>query len=63
LAIDLDQRKETQQKILYQDILSVLIAIRKIETNERIERFIVSALTGEVLDKKAKTGIEKLLAA
>lgn len=61
LAIDLNQRKDTQQKILLLDILSVLIAIRKIETNERIERYIVSALTGEILDKKAKAGIEKLL--
>jgi hypothetical protein len=61
LSIDLKQRKETQQKILLLDILSVLAVIRKIAANEKLERFIVDAMTGETLDKKAKAEIEKLL--
>jgi hypothetical protein len=63
LAIDLLSRKETQQKILLMDILSVFAVIRRHQKDERVERFIVSALTGEVLDKKAKSEIEKLLKA
>jgi hypothetical protein len=63
LSIDLAERKETQQKILLLDILSVLAVLRKVETSESLERYIFNALTGEILDKKAKTGVEKLLAA
>jgi hypothetical protein len=63
LAIDLSTRKETQQKILLMDILSVFTVIRRYLKDERIEKFIISALTGEVLDKKAKTEIDELLKA
>ncbi len=61
LAIDISARKETQQKIVLMDILSVFAVIRRYLKDERIEKFIVTALTGEVLDKKAKAEIEKLL--
>lgn len=63
LAIDLTSRKETQQKILLMDILSVFAVIRHYRMDERIESYIVTALTGEILDKNAKAEIERLLKA
>lgn len=53
-AVDLHQRKETQRKILLLDILSVLCAIQKFGADPRIEGYIQTVLTGEILDKKAK---------
>lgn len=61
LAIDISLRKETQQKLLLMDILSVLIIARKHITDDRIEKYILNALTGELLDKKAKTDFQKKL--
>lgn len=63
LSIDITQRKETQQKILLLDILSVLVAIRRVETSEKVERYIINALTGEILDRKAKSEFQKILGA
>jgi len=61
ISIDLAQRKETQRKILLLDILSVLILIRKISKDERIDRYILDAMTGGILDSKSKRTIESLL--
>lgn len=61
LSVDLPARKETQQKILLMDILSVFAASRKIEKDERVETYIMNAMTGGKLDKKAKAEISKLL--
>jgi hypothetical protein len=59
LAVDLAARKDTQQKILLMDILSVFAVTRKQVKDEKVEAYIVNALTGERLDKKAKSEIEK----
>jgi hypothetical protein len=61
ISIDLTQRKETQRKILLLDILSVLILIRKARQDERIDRYILAAMTGGILDSKSKRSIEALL--
>ncbi len=61
MSIDLSQRKETQQKILLMDILSVFAETRRHQKDERVEKYIINAMTGAVLDKKAKSEIEKLL--
>ncbi len=61
LAVDISLRKETQQKLLLMDILSVFVIARKHFTDERIEKYILNALTGELLDKKAKTEFQKKL--
>jgi len=61
LNIDLSARKETQQKILLMDILSVFAVARRYQKDDRVEKYIVSAMTGGVLDKKARAEIEKLL--
>jgi hypothetical protein len=63
LAIDIAARKETQQKILLMDILSVFAVTRRYVKDENVETYIMNALTGARLDKKAKTEIEKLMKA
>lgn len=61
LSIDLTSRKETQQKIQLMDILSVFAVTRRYHEDEHVEKYIVNAMTGAVLDKKAKSEIDKLL--
>jgi hypothetical protein len=61
LTVDLSSRKDTQRKILLMDILSVFAAARRFQKDEKVESYIVTALTGEILDKKAKAEIQKLL--
>jgi len=61
LSVDISMRKETQQKILLMDILSVFAVVRRFYKDERVENYIITAMTGEILDKKAKAEIEKLL--
>ncbi|BCY17870.1 hypothetical protein hrd7_17190 [Leptolinea sp. HRD-7] len=61
MSVDLSSRKETQQKILLLDILSVLAVTRRYVEDGKVETYIMNALTGALLDKKAKAGIEKLM--
>jgi hypothetical protein len=61
LAVDITARKDTQQKILLLDILSVFAVTRRFVQDENVEAYIMNALTGARLDKKAKTDVEKLL--
>jgi hypothetical protein len=61
ISIHIIDRKETQRKILLQDILRVLIMINQIEKNDRIDSYITRAMTGDILDKTAKKEIGKLL--
>jgi len=60
LSIDVMQRKETQRKLVLLDILSVLTAIQKVQPDERISRYIHNALTGGILDDKAKRQVEMM---
>ncbi|HPH97705.1 MAG TPA: hypothetical protein PKW33_15930 [Anaerolineaceae bacterium] len=60
-AIDLMQRKETQRKLLLLDILSTLILIQKHQPDPQIERYLHNALTGGILDLKAKKQIMDML--
>lgn len=61
ISLDLAAAKETMRKLLLQDILNVLLVIRKGRTSDEIESFILKALSGELLDRKAKKQIEALL--
>jgi len=63
LAVDLSCRKDTQRKILLMDILSVFASARRFQKDEKVDAYFVTALTGEILDKKAKAEIQKLLKA
>lgn len=61
MSIEIMERKETQRKILLLDILNILIDIRKQAPSSEIEVYIRSAMAGEILDKKAKSEVRKLL--
>jgi hypothetical protein len=60
ISIDLMQRKETQRKLLLLDIISVLSAIKNMQPDERIDRYIYEAMTGGILDNKSKKLIASL---
>jgi len=61
ISFDFFAVKETMRKSLLIDILNVLLIIRQELKTDKIESFILNALSGEVLDKKAKKQIEALL--
>lgn len=61
MAIDLSEVKETMRKLILLDILNVLAAIRKYGANDKIEGYILNALSGDILDKKAKKQVELTL--
>jgi len=61
MSVDIGARKVTQRKILLLDILHVLILVNSISKDEEIESYILQALTGDILDKKAKAEIHSLL--
>lgn len=61
ISIEILKRKETQRKILLLDIINVLAVIRKREPDDKIDAYISNAMMGEILDKKAKSEIVKLL--
>jgi hypothetical protein len=53
--------KETMRKPILLDILNVLLIIRQELKTDEIESFILNALSGEILDKKAKKQIENII--
>ncbi len=61
MSIDILQRKETQQKLVLLDILSVLLLINEANPNQAILAYIHQALSGGLLDKKSKAMIEAQL--
>lgn len=61
ISIDLMQRKETMRKLILFDILAVLILIQQTQPDERIARYIQTALTGAILDPKTKRQVEAML--
>ncbi len=61
ISFNLMAIKETMRKSILLDILNVLLVIRKELKTDEIERFILNALSGEILDKKSKKQIEVLL--
>ena len=58
VAFDIAGQKETMRKSVLLDILNTLIAIRAGGRSDIIEAFIQDALSGDMLDKKAKRQIE-----
>jgi len=59
-AIPLASFKETMQKSILLDILSMLIFINRYQASNEIESYLEKALSGSLLDKKAKKQIELL---
>ena len=60
ISVNLMAVKETMRKSILLDILNVLFKIRKELKSEKIESFILNALSGEILDKKTKKQMESL---
>lgn len=58
ISFDLSQVKDTMRKSILLDILNVLLSVRKSDRTNEAEAYILSALSGEILDKKTKKQIE-----
>lgn len=61
MAMDLMKVKETMRKLIFADIIEILLFIRDEEKNEDIESYLLKLLTGEVLDKKMRIHLEKAI--
>lgn len=61
MSINIGEIKETMQKLVLTDILTVLAKIRMYWTDSKIEEYIFKAISGGVLDKKAVKQVEALL--
>jgi hypothetical protein len=58
MAMNIAGVKETMKKLILLDILNILVLIKKYQTTDEIDGYILKALTGGVLDKKAIMQIE-----
>lgn len=58
ISFDLSLVKDTMRKSILLDILNVLLSVRKSDRTNEAEAYILSALSGEILDKKTKKQIE-----
>jgi hypothetical protein len=54
LAVDLMMYKDTMRKLILIDFLDVLLLVREIQPTPELEEFFFSALSGSILDEKAK---------
>jgi len=59
MAVNISEIRETMQKSVLLDILIILLEIRKYNTDNEIEKYIVNALSGGLLDKKSKNLIQQ----
>ena len=62
ISLDIAKIRETMQKSVLTDILGVLGAIRKQQPSEKIDTYVFQALSGDILDRKSKKDVEKMLA-
>ncbi len=60
LSFDLPGVKETMRKSILLDIINILLILKKDYCNDEMDSYILSALTGEILDKNSKKQIEAL---
>lgn len=61
MSVDFSQIRSSMQKLILIDIITILAAIRKYGTTDDIEHYIAMALTGNILDKKAKKQVEMMM--
>lgn len=61
MAMDLSQIKETMRKLILTDALHVLAGIRKNHPSGEIDRFMLDALSGNLLDVKTKKMLRTML--
>lgn len=57
MALKLEEMKETMRKLILTDIINTLLILRKYCKADEMEGFILSALSGEILNRKAKKHI------
>jgi len=62
ISIEITKNRPSMQKSILTDILSVLGAIRKQQPSGKIDANIFQALSADILDRKAKKEIEKMMA-
>ena len=61
MSLNITEIRATMQKLILIDILTVLTMIRKQQTNNEIESYILNALSGGLLDKKAVKQVGAML--
>jgi len=61
MGLDIIKIKETMRKLILFDILNILAIIKKYQTNDEIDGYVINALSGEILDKKSKKFIAQKL--
>jgi hypothetical protein len=61
MAVNIAGVKETMRKLVLLDILNILVLIKKRRTTDEIDGYILKALTGGALDKKAIKQFEAML--
>jgi len=61
MAVNIQNIKETMRKLILLDIINVLIIIRKCRASDEIDKYIYNALTGGILDKRAKRQVEEYI--
>jgi phosphoribosyl-ATP pyrophosphohydrolase len=61
MSLNITEIRATMQKLILTDILTILAMIRKYKTSNEIESYILNALSGGVLDKKAVKKVELTL--
>jgi hypothetical protein len=58
-ALDLEAVRESMRKLVLTDILNVLLKIRDTNRDEAIDPYILSALSGAILDEKSKKAFRR----
>ena len=61
ISIDIMGFKPTMRKLVLYDILNILVLMKKHNSSDEIDTYIIRALTGGLLDKKSIKQIESML--
>ncbi len=61
MAVDIMTARETMRKLFLLDIINILLLIRKTHRTDEIEKYILDALAGGILDSKSKKVIQAAL--
>jgi len=54
MEVNLLSFKDTMRKLILVDFLDALVFVRKVDPSEAVEQYLFSALSGSILDEKAK---------
>lgn len=62
ISLEIAKIRPSMQKLVLTDILGVLCVIRKQQPSGKIDAYIIQALSADILDRKTKKEIEKMMA-